>query len=340
MKPFECNATKDSITKVFDLMLENSNLSKMDISKLTSLSRITTSKIVDSFHTASLFKLNHEKAKLGKNRSKVYSLNRSFYFAIYDLSDKNFTLHIYDIKLSEKYRLEYRYDENFLIDDNFRAFADESKIIIKQYKPYKCLGTCILFPGEYNADILSIEHDFFSTLSGIGIQQIIDSISITDNVLFINKRTAIEKAVAEIIAPNSSALCFTSFENILYSCTVNKNQNTAAFSSSYIGKNKLSANITFEEYLEYQNNNEKLSDKFYNIILELRKYIKLDNIYLFVNSERFTEELCRLLSINHKCDSDYNSIQPIYNDDIIKAYIGSFLRNNWLNSIMNNQQVY
>lgn len=333
MKKFSCSAKKVSICKVFDILCHNSNLSNKDISLMTGLSSVTTAKIINAFHSSGIFKLNHEKAKFSGVRSTVYSLNRAFYFMIFDLSSPEFKMQIYDIKF--KLKLSYTFSNNDLlqIDENFNQFL----LIIKQKLKYldknKCIGTAIIFPGIYNDDDNSCNFEYFSRLKGIGIKNIVDNLLFSENRIFISKIEAASGAVSMLLNQAESALLLSFYGNIPHSITIHSNYNKTITRDLNISDSKLTPNLTMEEYLIYQNNRSKLSEKLNTIITQLSSFIKLDRIYLSFDNDEYCNYIVRLIhNINPKLSDHVISLST---EMISQCFIAPELRKIWLNSIIN-----
>ncbi|MFY9382027.1 MAG: ROK family protein [Eubacteriales bacterium] len=142
----------DSIKNIYSIISESDNISRLEISRKTSLSLMTVGKVVDSLLELGVIRQIKEKRTTAGRKAGLVSANNEYYSVVLDISTKEFVMTVVDVSLCLVDTLTYTYNRNYYYDENFYLFLKNvASYLSRQNDTDKLIGIGITVPGTYVA---------------------------------------------------------------------------------------------------------------------------------------------------------------------------------------------
>lgn len=140
----------ESIKAVFLSIARSEKISRADISAETDLSLMTVGKVADALMDIQVIEQCKESKNSAGRRAGLLSIKKSIYSVILDLTSKNFSCCIMDLRLNPVDQMPYSYVDSMSLRDNLDRFLQNvSSFLSREMESNDCIGIGLAVPGTY-----------------------------------------------------------------------------------------------------------------------------------------------------------------------------------------------
>ncbi len=292
------NIKAESVRGIFDVIAKNNSVTRAEIAAETNLSLMTVSKVTDSLLNKQFIRQIKESKTAAGRKAGLLSLNPKFYAVVLDLTSKNFSMSLVNIKLQLLDTIPFGFDDDFFFHENLEMFLDKAANYTHTYlDPTYCIGLGVSLPGSYTAETQRVIGSSLPELCAIPILDAVRT-HFPTIPLFMDSATyaaAVSNMYAIGNAGDKTALYFMIGENSISGSVITGGEilRGAQNSAGNLGSTLLAPQISLQSQVKKSNtrseNAAAIAFALYNAII----LINPDQVFLecdlYENCEEFTE---------------------------------------------------
>lgn len=140
----------ESIKAVFLSIARSEKISRADISAETDLSLMTVGKVADALMDIQVIEQCKESKNSAGRRAGLLSIKKNIYSVILDMTSKDFSCCVMDLRLNPVDKIPYTYVDSMSLADNLDRFLQNvSSVLSRERKSEDCIGVGVAVPGAY-----------------------------------------------------------------------------------------------------------------------------------------------------------------------------------------------
>ena len=270
----------ERISEIFRAATEKSRITRARIAQRTGLSVMTVGKVVNALTDMKILRQTVSIDQNPGRKARLLSVNRDLFFAVFDLSAKDYRLYICDLAYNVMDRLSYRYNDNYFIDENLRFFFNRAIMNTgSSFSISNCCGAGILVPGNYDPETDRVSGEKERRLASIPIKKLLGEYISIENVCVGNARRLAALEMYKLVEDDKSVLCIFADRDSMKSCYLHgapsDELKLMPMECTYIEKGK-----TLGDYLQFHRNPEIMSAILAQTVFNICTTVPVDTVAL------------------------------------------------------------
>jgi len=274
------------IRRIIELLSEKRSLSRQDLAVLTEKSYPTITKYTDYLTETGVLRASYSNAKKGDTKSTRFNLNNAKYFAIFDLGDNDYRIHICALTGKIKNTVHFIPSPKSDFEENKYYFIKNINYQLSKYGKSKYCGAAIIVPENYDDNLIYKAR----------INFLIKSIHLTKPSLIKRPLNTEIQIIQAKLSSSDFALCLFLNKNRFTSCYLNKSSDIDNLSLGEIGTSYKINDIPLKDYIDYMEDPIDVVNAMHKLIESIKNTVPINQVYISGNLYRNMEALTELIS--------------------------------------------
>lgn len=276
---------KENVLAIYKLIKQSGKLTRTEISKITSISLPTVTKIIDCFAESGMIRISN--CKTNGKVSKCVSLHPEKYCIIFDFSSEKFVSHLVNLRgeIKATHICEnLTYGPDRMIDEKADIHIKYTLEMVKiNHKNYNCFGYGFLLPGHFDSVNMKVISPRYPQINRINFNKLIKDCKLDKTTVFCDIWESYANSIDSLTSSGQSSLMiYFDLCDISSALLVNGSSHIRLKYAPF-GKAVIRDGHTLESICREIADPHRVAPIFAEEIFELSKKIPIENVFIVGN---------------------------------------------------------